>query len=687
MAKNLVIVESPAKAKTLKKFLGSSYKIEASIGHVRDLPKSKLGVNLENDYEPEYITIRGKGEVLQKLRKEAKTADKIYLATDPDREGEAISWHLMHALKLEEKATARITFNEITKDRVKNSIKEARNIDMNLVNAQQARRILDRIVGYKISPLLWRKVKKGLSAGRVQSVALRLICEREEEINQFVPEEYWSIEAHLKHNKKPFTAKYVSIDNRKKELKNKEDVDFVLEKAKGDFTVTDIKKSSRIRKPPLPFTTSTLQQAASHAFGYAANKIMQIAQQLYEGVDIKDEGHVGLITYMRTDSTRIADEAFLATKDYITDIFGTKYALKNKAETKNKARSQDAHEAVRPTDVRRTPDSLKDSLRADQFKLYSLIWARFVAAQMTNATYDTLAVTMSVGEGVIFRSTGSILKFDGYKKVYGKYESADKDVNIPEMELGDKPQLVKFDPKQHFTQPPPRYSEASLVKTMEELGIGRPSTYAATIANITYRRYVLKEEKVFFPTELGDLVNDIMENNFDDVINTEFTAQMEESLDKVETGEVEWKAILRNFYPAFDERIKRAEENIGDVQIQDEVTDTICEKCGRNMVIKMGKFGRFMACPGFPDCRSTLPIYEYADVPCPTCKSKIVILKSKKGRKFFRCEAKEACEFISWDLPARGNCPKCGSHMLIKGRKIRQIVCSDKKCGFRKDFT
>ena len=688
MAKNLVIVESPAKAKTLKKFLGSSYKIEASVGHVRDLPKSELGVSVENDYEPKYITIRGKGDILQKLRKEAKVADKIYLATDPDREGEAISWHLMHALKLDSKNTSRVTFNEITKNAVKKSIKEARDIDMHLVDAQQARRVLDRIVGYKISPLLWKKVKKGLSAGRVQSVALRLICDREEEIETFIPEEYWTLEVRLRHQRKEFTAHYTASDNDKHELKTQANVDAVLKKAKGkNLIVQDVKRGTRSRKPPTPFTTSTLQQEGSRLLGYATSKTMMIAQQLYEGVDIKGEGTVGLVTYIRTDSMRIADEAFAAVKEYITAKHGPNYAANEKSLHKSRGRSQDAHEAIRPTEVTRTPEQVKASLTKDQFRLYNLIWERFVASQMNPALYDTLTIKIAAGvrNPVVFRASGSVLKFDGYLAVYRKNEQTDKDVNIPELAEGDNLTLVKFDPQQHFTQPPPRYSEASLVKTMEELGIGRPSTYAATIGNILYRNYVTKENKVFYPTELGDIINEIMENNFEDIVDVGFTAHMEEDLDKVETGEVEWKAIVRSFYPTLDARIKEAEEKIGDVTIQDEVTDVICENCGRNMVIKMGRYGRFLACPGFPDCRNTLPLFEDAGVACPDCKAKVQIRKTKKGRIYYCCE--KNCGFMSWNRVIEERCPQCNTYMTVKGRRNMQAVCANPECGFRKEYT
>jgi len=698
MAKNLVIVESPAKAKTLKKFLGSSYKIEASVGHVRDLPKSELGVNVDNDFEPKYITIRGKGEILQKLRKEVKSADKVYLATDPDREGEAISWHLMHALKLDGKNASRITFNEITKNAVKKSIKEARSIDMHLVDAQQARRILDRVVGYKISPLLWRKVKKGLSAGRVQSVALKMICDREEEISVFVPVEYWTLDVNLTHGKKKFVAHYNANDNGKEELKCKEDVDAVLKKVKdATFTVKEVKRGTRTRKPPTPFTTSTMQQEASRLLNYATSKVMSVAQQLYEGVDIKGEGTVGLVTYIRTDSMRIADEAFETAKEYIIINHGEEYAVSEKPQYKSKGRSQDAHEAIRPTDVSRTPDKLQASLSKEQYRLYKLIWERFVASQMTPAIYDTLSIKISAskikstksakaGNEVIFRANGSVLRFDGYLTVYRKNEGVDNDINIPSLTEGDIIALLDFDPKQHFTQPPPRYSEASLVKTMEELGIGRPSTYAATIGNILYRNYVTKESKVFYPTELGEIINEIMENNFADIVNVGFTANMEESLDKVETGEVEWKDILRTFYPDFDAHIQEAEENIGTIEWQDEVTDTLCNQCGRNMVVKMGRYGRFLACPGFPDCRNTLPLYENAGVSCPICGAEIQLRKTKKGRQYYCCEKNPDCEFMSWERPSEKKCPRCDKYMTVKGRKTKHAVCSDTTCGYREEY-
>ncbi|MDR1665131.1 MAG: type I DNA topoisomerase [Clostridiales bacterium] len=687
MAKNLVIVESPTKIKTLKKFLGSNYKIEASVGHVRDLPKSDFGVDVENDYEPKYITIRGKGDVLSKLRKEVKAAQKVYLATDPDREGEAISWHLMHALKLDEKNTARITFNEITKSAVTQSIKAARGIDMNLVNAQQARRVLDRIVGYRISPLLWKKVRKGLSAGRVQSAALKIICDREEEINGFVPEEYWTLEAELQKGSAKFTARYNETDNGKKELKTKEDVDAVLASADGAaFTVQDVKNGARSKKPAAPFTTSTLQQEASKLLGFAPSKTMLVAQQLYEGVDVKGEGTVGLVTYIRTDSARVSDEAYEETKKYIEGSFGNRYVSPERPQYKAKGRSQDAHEAIRPTQTERAPDSLKDSLTREQFRLYKLIWERFVSSQMAPAQYDTLTVKIAAAKGgakpVIFRASGSVLKFDGYLTVYSKNEDSERDVRMPELKPGDALKLLKFLPEQHFTQPPPRYSEAQLVRAMEELSIGRPSTYAVTISTLVSRGYLVRESKVFYPTELGEVVNEIMSDNFNDIVDVEFTAKMEDSLDKVETGEIDWKNILRGFYPPLEAKIKTAEESLGHIDIKDEVTDILCENCGRNMVIKNGRFGKFLACPGFPECRNTKPLFEEAGVSCPLCGGKVLVKKSKKGRKYFGCERNIECGFMSWNKPTGRKCPLCGEYLVEKGFREKREACSNASCKY-----
>ncbi|MCD8089256.1 MAG: type I DNA topoisomerase [Clostridiales bacterium] len=687
-SKNLVIVESPAKAKTLKKFLGSNYKIEATMGHVRDLPKSELGIDIENDFEPKYITIRGKGEILAKLRREIKSANKIYLATDPDREGEAISWHLLYALKLNDKSenVHRITFNEITKTAVKRSIKEARDIDMDLVNAQQARRALDRIVGYKISPLLWKKVKKGLSAGRVQSVALKLICDRAEEIDSFIPEEYWSIEAGLKtFAGKKLKAKLSKKNGKSIEIKNKEEADEILKAlSENDFTVKEVKKGTRTKNPYPPFTTSTMQQEASKALNFSAQKTMSVAQQLYEGVSIKGEGTVGLVSYIRTDSVRVADEAYNETREFIAGEYGEDY-LCERREYKSRAGAQDAHEAIRPTSVIRKPSLIKDSLSNDQFKLYKLIWERFVASQLPQAVYDTNSVKISCGDYSL-SAGGNRLKFDGYLLVYKKYEEKKKDEEIPECHEGDVLKLNELLPEQHFTQPPARYTEALLIKTLEELGVGRPSTYAPTISTITARNYVTKENRLFYPTELGEVVNEILKNNFGDIVNADFTARMEEELDEVEDGKHEWKQVLRDFYPHFKELLDDAMENQSDVTVKEEETDIICDNCGRNMVIKFGKYGKFLACPGFPECRNTKPYYEDAGVKCPKCGGKVYIKKSKKGRKFYGCENNPECDFISWNKPTGELCPVCGSPLVEKGRKNKKIACSSPECGYSEEF-
>ncbi|MCL2575327.1 MAG: type I DNA topoisomerase [Defluviitaleaceae bacterium] len=685
-AKNLVIVESPAKAKTLKKFLGSGYKIEASMGHVRDLPKSELGIKIDEDFEPKYITIRGKGDLLAKLRKEAKAAKIVYLATDPDREGEAISWHLLHALKVEPEKTARITFNEITETAVKDSIKNARPIDMTLVDAQQARRTLDRVVGYKISPLLWKKVKKGLSAGRVQSVALKIICDREEEIENFIPEEYWSIDTVLSGvAKKQFEAKYHGTGGKKVKLENKEAVDKVLKVVDtADFVVEDVKKSQRKRQPQMPFTTSTLQQEAGKELNFAARKTMMVAQQLYEGVEISGRGTLGLVTYIRTDSTRISDEAFTAGRDYVLDNFGADFAVKTKPEPKATRRTQDAHEAIRPSYINIRPEDIMDSLTKDQYKLYRLIWRRFVASLMTPAVFDTVAVKIVAGKHQ-FNANGSILRFEGYKKVYLSSDDKEDDAKaLPEIAVGEVLKLVKITPAQHFTQPPPRYSEATLVKAMEENGVGRPSTYAPTIATLTARGYVSKEQKNLHPTELGGVVNTIMIENFEQIVDIDFTAKMEETLDGVEMGEVAWKDILRNFYYPFNETVERAAEIIDKIEIRDEETDVLCEKCGRNMVIKFGRYGRFLACPGFPDCHNAKPLFEDAGVDCPQCKkARVMIKKSKKGRIYYGCENNPECDYISWNKPTGKPCPNCGKPLIEKG-KAQKVVCSDDKtCGYR----
>lgn len=682
MTKNLVIVESPAKAKTLKKFLGSNYKIEASVGHVRDLPKSDLGVDFENDYEPRYITIRGKGEVLAKLRKEVKNAKKVYLATDPDREGEAISWHLKNSLKLDSTKASRITFNQITKDAVKNAIKQAREIDMKLVDAQQARRVLDRVVGYKISPLLWKKVKKGLSAGRVQSVALKIICDREEAIENFVPEEYWTIDADLEYKKEKFNAKLHSKLNNKIEINNGEDASAIVEDIKDKtFIVNEIKKGKRIKRPSAPFKTSTLQQEASKVLGFPTNKTMSTAQQLYEGVDIKGEGTIGLLTYIRTDSVRIADEAFEEVKDYIFTNYGEAYTVDTKQEYMSKGRAQDAHEAIRPTYVKYYPELIKASLTKDQYKLYKLVWERFVASQMPEAIYDTLSIKICAGN-YNFRAGGSVLSFDGFLVVY-KYKDEENDnTKIPNLKEGQKLSLNKINQNQHFTQAPARFTDAMLVKTLEELGIGRPSTYSTIVTTLSQRNYVAKENKIFYPTELGEIVNDILKNNFESIVDVDFTAKMESDLDKVEDGELYWKEILRRFYPEFSVKIEEAEEKIGEVSIEDEKTDILCEKCGTNMVIKYGRYGKFLACPAFPECRNTKPFFEEAGVNCPLCKANVLIKKTKKGRKYFGCENNPECEFISWNKPVDKECPKCSSFLVEKGTKKPKLACSNDKCNF-----
>ena len=682
MAKYLVIVESPAKVKTIKKFLGKNYEVMASNGHVRDLPKSQLGFSPENDFEPKYITIRGKGEILAKLRKEVKKADKIYLATDPDREGEAISWHLTKALKLDDKDVSRISFNEITKTAVKASLKTPREIDMDLVDAQQARRMLDRMVGYRISPLLWAKVKRGLSAGRVQSVALRIVCDREEEIDAFIPEEYWSLEASLlpEGEKKPITAKLLDKGGEKFEISSEEQMNQVLAELKGkEFKVCDMKKGERTKKAPLPFTTSTLQQEASKALNFPISKTMRIAQQLYEGVDIKGQGTVGIITYLRTDSVRISEEADEAARAFISESYGEEYLSDGEGSKKSNAKIQDAHEAIRPTDINRIPSEIKESLSRDQFRLYQLIWKRFAASRMANAKYETTTVNIAAGD-YTFRVSTSKVAFDGFMLAYTEAddEKQEKQVLLKSIDKDTKLKLEEFDPKQHFTQPPAHYTEASLVKTLEELGIGRPSTYAPTITTILARRYVVKENKNLYVTELGEVVNDMMKEAFPSIVDDHFTANMESLLDSIEDGQVNWKTVVANFYPDLDEAVNQAEKELEKVQIQDEVTDVVCEQCGRNMVVKYGPHGKFLACPGFPDCRNTKPYLEKTGIACPLCGKEVVIKKTKKGRKYYGCENNPECEFMSWQKPAGINCEKCGSFMVEKGNKI---VCSNTQCG------
>ena len=685
MAHYLVIVESPAKVKTIKKFLGSNYTVAASQGHVRDLPKSSLGIDVEHDYEPKYITIRGKGDILAALRKEAKKSDKVFLATDPDREGEAISWHLATALKLDEKKMRRITFNEITKNAVKASLKAPRDIDMNLVDAQQARRVLDRMVGYRISPLLWAKVKRGLSAGRVQSVALRLVADREEEINAFIPEEYWTLDVILKikGEKRPLTAKFYGTDQKKMTIRSEQELNEIVKKIENaEFKVSDIKTSERFRKAPLPFTTSTLQQEAAKALNFGTQKTMRIAQQLYEGVDIKGGGTVGVITYLRTDSTRIADEADASAREYIASVYGEKYIAAGQTKQAEGKKIQDAHEAIRPTDISRTPASIKESLTRDQFRLYQLIWKRFAASRMMPAQYESTSVKIAAGQYRFSVSTSRCV-FDGFRSVYTEADEEKEESNVLVGHLSMDSVFTRedFDTKQHFTQPPAHYTEASLVKALEELGIGRPSTYAPTISIILGRRYVTKEAKNLYLTEIGEVVNNIMKQSFPSIVDANFTANMEGLLDMVEEGKVAWKDVIRNFYPDLDEAVKRAEIELESVKIEDEVTDVICEECGRNMVIKYGPHGKFLACPGFPECRNTKPYLEKIGVPCPVCGKDVVIRKTKKGRKYYGCENHPECDFMSWQKPSKEKCPDCGGYMLEKGNKL---VCADEKCGYVK---
>ena len=682
MAKYLVIVESPAKVKTIKKFLGNNYDVQASNGHVRDLPKSQMGIDVDHDFELKYITIRGKGELLTKLRKAAKKADKIYLATDPDREGEAISWHLSQTLKVEEEKMQRITFNEITKTAVKSSIKQARKINMNLVEAQQARRVLDRLVGYSISPLLWAKVKRGLSAGRVQSVALRIIGDREDEINSFIPEEYWDLEGdfQVEGEKRPLTAKFYGTD-KKFAIKSKEQMDEILEELRQcSYEVAEVKKGERHKNAPLPFTTSTLQQEAAKTLNFSTQKTMRLAQQLYEGIDIKGNGTVGVITYLRTDSTRISEEADQAARAYIAQEYGADYVSEKPKASGNKQKIQDAHEAIRPTDITRTPLSLKESLSRDQYRLYQLIWKRFVASRMSSAKYETTSVKISAGK-YFFTVAASRLLFSGFQTVYTQEDDTKKKTNVLAKSLtkGMPLQLLQLNPEQHFTQPPAHYTEASLVKTLEELGIGRPSTYAPTITTIIARRYISKENKNLYMTELGEVVNNIMKQAFPSIVDVNFTATMEGLLDCVEAGTVFWKTVVRNFYPDLKRDVEKAEKELEQVKIEDEVTDVICEECGRHMVIKYGPHGRFLACPGFPDCRNTKPYYEKIGVPCPLCGKEVVLKKTKKGRKYYGCENNPECEFMSWQKPSRKKCPKCGSYMVEKGNKL---VCSSETCGY-----
>ncbi|HKM05112.1 MAG TPA: type I DNA topoisomerase [Lachnospiraceae bacterium] len=682
MAKCLVIVESPAKVKTIKKFLGANYEVAASNGHVRDLPKSQMGIDIENNYEPRYITIRGKGDILANLRKEVKKAEKIYLATDPDREGEAISWHLYQALKLDGKQVYRIAFNEITKSAVKESLKNAREIDMDLVDAQQARRILDRMVGYRISPLLWVKIKRGLSAGRVQSVALRIICDREDEINSFIPEEYWTLDASfmMEGQKKPLIAKFYGDKNGKQLIKNQEEIEIIqnaLKKPK--VKVAEVKKGERIKKAPLPFITSTLQQEASKALNFSTQKTMRLAQQLYEGIDIKGNGTVGVITYLRTDSTRVSEEAETLAKEYIDKIYGPQYSAGAGIDSKNKQKIQDAHEAIRPTDIARTPIEMKNSLSRDQLRLYQLIWKRFVASRMNPAQYETTSIKIDVNN-YRFTVAASKVLFDGFMHVYMEADDVKEENNtlVKSMDKDTKLKLTEVDPKQHFTQPSAHYTEASLVRSLEELGIGRPSTYSPTITTIMARRYVIKENKNLYVTELGEVVNKMMIEAFPSIVDVHFTANLEALLDKVGEGVVNWKTVVSNFYPDLDEAVINAEKELAEVEIADEVSEEVCDICGRNMVIKYGPHGKFLACPGFPDCRNTKAYFEKINVPCPKCGKDIVIKKTKKGRRYYGCLGNPECDFMVWQKPSGINCDVCESAMLEKGNNL---VCSNDLCG------
>ncbi|MGN0297650.1 MAG: type I DNA topoisomerase [Lachnospiraceae bacterium] len=679
--KYLVIVESPAKVKTIKKFLGSDYEVMASNGHVRDLPKSRLGIDVEHDYEPKYITIRGKGDVLAALRKEVKKAEKVYLATDPDREGEAISWHLSQGLKIDEEDIYRITFNEITKNAVKESIKHPRKINLDLVNAQQTRRMLDRMVGYRISPVLWDKVKRGLSAGRVQSAALRIICDREEEINRFIPEEYWNLEAHLavKGIKKPLVSKYYGKDGKKSVISNHDELNQVLAELENQpFVIADIKHGERLKNPPKPYTTSTLQQDASNSLNFSTQKTMRIAQQLYEGVEIEGEGTIGIITYLRTDSTRIAAEADQAARAYIKETYGEEFVIDKPIKKEEEQKIQDAHEAIRPTNIRLTPAQVRDSLSRDQYRLYKLIWERFTASRMSSACYDTIQVKIDCGIHR-FTASSSQIRFMGFMNVYNDEEKPESSAVLMQLKPEAQLELVELVPSQHFTQPPAHFTEASLVKTLEELGIGRPSTYAPTITTLIARNYVTKENKNLYVTELGEIVNGIMKQAFGTIVDVQFTANMESLLDMIAEGKVKWKDVVSNFYPDLDSAVEAAEKNLEKIQLQDEETDEICELCGRNMVIKYGPHGKFLACPGFPECRNTKPYLEKIGVPCPKCGKEIVVRKSKKGRRFYGCEDSQNCDFISWAKPSAKSCPKCGSYMVEKGKKM---LCSNTECGF-----
>ncbi|WP_026524285.1 type I DNA topoisomerase [Butyrivibrio sp. MB2005] len=682
--KKLLIVESPTKVKAIKKFLGNGYEVAASNGHVRDLPRSQMGIDVDHGFEPKYITIRGKGDVLASLRKAAKNAEHIYLATDPDREGEAISWHLMTALKLEDAKDrfSRVTFNEITQSAVKEAMKHPRDIDMNLVDAQQARRVLDRMVGYEISPLLWDKIKRGLSAGRVQSVALRIICDREDEINSFIPQEYWTLDAALKvkGEKKPIVARYYGKNGKKVDIASKDELNAILKELEGKkFKISEIKKGERVKKAPLPFTTSTLQQEASKALNFSTQKTMRTAQQLYEGIDMGKAGTVGLITYLRTDSTRVSEEAQAAAQKYIVDAFGEEYLAEKIAGGKNTAKIQDAHEAIRPTDVNNTPVAVKEFLSRDQFRLYQLIWRRFMASRMAAAKYETTSVKIDAGEHR-FTVAASRTVFDGFMNVYtDEDDQIEKNTLAKRIDENSELVLEEFEEKQHFTQPAPHYTEASLVHDLEALGIGRPSTYAPTITTILARHYITKENRNLYVTELGEAVNRMMNDAFPQIVDVTFTSTMETLLDGVAEGSVKWKTIVENFYPDLQSAVEKAGKEIAKVEIQDEVSDVVCENCGRNMVIKYGPHGKFLACPGFPECRNTKPYYEKTGVMCPKCGKDIVLKRTRKGRLYYGCIDNPDCDFMVWQKPSVKPCPRCGGLMLIKNNKL---VCNDPECGY-----
>ncbi|GAA0821828.1 type I DNA topoisomerase [Clostridium tertium] len=683
MGQNLVIVESPAKAKTIGKYLGKNYIVEASMGHVRDLPKSKLGVDIEDNFNPKYITIRGKGELLSKLKKAAKKADKIYLATDPDREGEAISWHLANILNISEDEKCRIVFNEITKTAVKSSIKEARKININLVDAQQARRILDRLVGYEISPILWKNIKWGLSAGRVQSAALKLICDREEEINRFEPKEYWSVDCIATKDRKKFPIKLSQYKGKKIEINTKEESDEIIKDLKKDkFIVTKVKKGTKVKNPLPPFTTSTLQQEASKKLNFMTKRTMSIAQVLYEGVEVKGYGTVGLITYMRTDSVRISDEAQGKALEFINSNFGEDYAPNSPRIYKGKKNIQDAHEAIRPSIIDITPEIAKNSLTSEQYKLYSLIWNRFMASQMASCELNTNNIEIKNGD-YKFRASGSTIKFEGFMKLYEYLTEEDsEEVSLPKLEENDELNKVDIEGKQHFTQPPARYSEASFVKLLEEKGIGRPSTYVPTITTILSRDYIKREKKTLFPTELGFIVNNMLSEYFKQIVDVDFTAEMERNLDHIEEGQEEWRKVVGEFFEPLKIAIDKAEKEVSKVVIEDKVSDVPCDKCGRMMVIKHGRYGDFLACPGYPECKNAKPIVEEIEAPCPKCGGKLLAKKSKKGKKFFGCANYPQCDFVSWNEPLKEKCPDCGAYMVLKYSKTKgsYAQCSDSNC-------